>query len=332
MRRRTQMKKQHWRRRSLFPDSIVTQRKVTVLQRGARYESASQPSQDLNVVHVNHRQLLSEGVLNDDQLSLLQRLLDRSVVDSLCASQLVKTYLRLGTSIDRFAMRLFLEIGAQLSDSQRVATFEQRLEYINSRLGFRFNLATPKTLILCCYLALTEWIHRQTDQSALHASVKVEQLMNQLDIQKEYWSKLSDEDTSAIFVEQQLALIESQQTQLKAQLNTLNEQQSQVIESHKALVDKWQPSLSNLKELADYTSTTDMFISDWKTWCSEARLQAPDLNEVWDACDVVYNDLNAVAKVWQWFKDMQIVGDVDHYYFDIQSGQCGQACNHLSQI
>ncbi|MCV5941702.1 type III secretion system regulon anti-activator ExsD, partial [Escherichia coli] len=87
---------------------------------------------------------------------------------------LVKTYLRLGTSIDRFAMRLFLEIGAQLSDSQRVATFEQRLEYINSRLGFRFNLATPKTLILCCYLALTEWIHRQTDQSALHASVKVE--------------------------------------------------------------------------------------------------------------------------------------------------------------
>lgn len=156
--------------------------------------------------------------------------------------------------------------------------------------------------------------------------------MNQLDIQKEYWSKLSGEDISAIFVEQQLALIESQQTQLKAQLNTLNEQQSQVIESHKALVDKWQPSLSNLKELADYTSTTDMFISDWKTWCSEARLQAPDLNEVWDACDVVYNDLNAVAKVWQWFKDMQIVGDVDHYYFDIQSGQCGQACNHLSQI
>lgn len=104
------MKKQHWRRRSLFPDSIVTQRKVTVLQRGARYESASQPSQDLNVVHVNHRQLLSEGVLNDDQLSLLQRLLDRSVVDSLCASQLVKTYLRLGTSIDRFAMKKCLTV------------------------------------------------------------------------------------------------------------------------------------------------------------------------------------------------------------------------------
>lgn len=57
------MKKQHWRRRSLFPDSIVTQRKVTVLQRGARYESASKPTQDLNVVHVNHRQLLSEGVI-----------------------------------------------------------------------------------------------------------------------------------------------------------------------------------------------------------------------------------------------------------------------------
>ncbi|MEF1213105.1 Type III secretion negative regulator (LscZ), partial [Vibrio alginolyticus] len=38
------MKKQHWRRRSLFPDSIVTQRKVTVLQRGARYESASKPT------------------------------------------------------------------------------------------------------------------------------------------------------------------------------------------------------------------------------------------------------------------------------------------------
>ncbi|MCQ8200597.1 T3SS regulon anti-activator ExsD family protein, partial [Vibrio parahaemolyticus] len=77
----------------------------------------------------------------------------------------------------------------------------------------------------------------------------------------------SGEDTSAIFVEQKLALIESQQTQLKDQLNTLNEQQSQVIESHKELVDKLQPSLSNLKELADYTSKKDMFISDCKSWC-----------------------------------------------------------------
>ncbi len=117
------MKKQHWRRRSLFPDSIVTQRKVTVLQRGARYESASKSTQDFNVVHVNHRQLLSEGVINYEQLSLLQRLLDRSVVDSLCASQLVKTYQKLGASLDRFAMRLFLEIGSQLSDSRTLVTF-----------------------------------------------------------------------------------------------------------------------------------------------------------------------------------------------------------------
>ncbi|XNO31737.1 T3SS regulon anti-activator ExsD domain-containing protein [Vibrio alginolyticus] len=326
------MKKQHWRRRSLFPDSIVTQRKVTVLQRGARYESASKPTQDLNVVHVNHRQLLSEGVINYEQLSLLQRLLDRNVVDSLCASQLVKTYQKLGASIDRFAMRLFLEIGSQLSDSSTITTFEQRLDYINSRLGFRFNLAVPKTLMLCFHLSLNEWINRQVDQSALHASIKVEQLINQLDIQKEYWSNLSGEDTSAVFVQQQLDLIKSQQHQLKKQLGTLSEQQLQVIECHRSLIEKWQPSLDELKGFAEYTSTTEQFISEWKNWCSEVRLEAPDLNEVWDACDVVYNDQNAVAKVWQWFKNMQTVGDIDHYYFDTQSGQCGQACNHLSQI
>ncbi|MDF5485366.1 T3SS regulon anti-activator ExsD family protein, partial [Vibrio parahaemolyticus] len=116
------------------------------------------------------------------------------------------------------------------------------------------------------------------------------------------------------------------------QLGTLSEQQLQVIECHRLLIEKWQPSLDELKGFAEYTSTTEQFISEWKNWCSEVRLEAPELNEVWDACDVVYNDQNAVAKVWQWFKNMQTVGDIDHYYFDTQSGQCGQACNHLSQI
>ncbi|MEF1216063.1 T3SS regulon anti-activator ExsD family protein, partial [Vibrio alginolyticus] len=122
----------------------------------------------------------------------------------------------------------------------------------------------------------------------------VEQLINQLDIQKEYWSKLSGEDTSAVFVQQQLDLIKSQQHQLKKQLGTLSEQQLQVIECHRLLIEKWQPSLDELKGFAEYTSTTEQFISEWKNWCSEVRLEAPELNEVWDACDVVYNDQNAV--------------------------------------
>lgn len=101
--------------------------------------------------------------------------------------------------------------------------------------------------MLCFHLSLNEWINRQVDQSALHASIKVEQLINQLDIQKEYWSKLSGEDTSAVFVQQQLDLIKSQQHQLKKQLGTLSEQQLQVIKCHRSLIEKWQPSLDELK-------------------------------------------------------------------------------------
>ncbi|MCG9233715.1 T3SS regulon anti-activator ExsD family protein [Vibrio harveyi] len=332
MRRRTQMKKQHWRRRSLFPNNIVTQRKVTVLQRGARYEGLSQSSQEPNVVNVNHRQLLSEGVLSYDQLSLLQRLLDRNVVDCLCASQLIKTYQKLGTSLDRFAMRLFLEVGGQLSDNRALSTFEQRLDYINHRVGYRFNLASPKTLILSMYLTLNEWVNQQTDQTVLHDSIKLEQLINQLSIQKEYWLRLSGEVSCAIFAEQQLELIKSQQSELHEQLSVLNEQQNQVVESQRALVEEWKPTLEKLKGLSEYRRTSDKFISEWKIWCSEVRVQVPELNDIWDACDLVYSDLNAVAKIWQWFQDMQTVGSVDHYYFDIQSNQCGQACNHLSQI
>ncbi|WP_045424026.1 T3SS regulon anti-activator ExsD domain-containing protein [Vibrio jasicida] len=326
------MKKLHWRRRSLFPNNIVTQRKVTVLQRGARYEGLTQSSQVPNVVNVNHRQLLSEDVLSSEQLSLLQRLLDRNVVDCLCASQVVKTYQRFGTSLDRFAMRLFLEVGGQLSDNHVLSSFEQRLDYINSRLGFRFNLASPKTLILSMYLTLSEWVNRKTDQTVLHDTIKLEQLINQLSIQKEYWLRLSTEENSAIFAEQQLALIQSQQSELYEQLDVLNEQQNQAVESHRAMVEEWKPTLDKLKGLSQYGETSDKFISEWKVWCGEARVQAPELNDVWDACDHVYSDLNAVAKIWQWFQDMHTVGNVDHYYFDIQSNQCGQACNHLSQI
>ncbi|CZF86413.1 T3SS regulon anti-activator ExsD domain-containing protein [Grimontia marina] len=326
------MKKLHWRRRSLFPNNIVTQRKVTVLQRGARYEGLTQSSQVPNVVNVNHRQLLSEDVLNSEQLSLLQRLLDRNVVDCLCASQVVKTYQSFGTSLDRFAMRLFLEVGGQLSDNHMLRSFEQRLDYINSRLGFRFNLAFPKTLILSMYFTLNEWVNRKTDQTVLHDNIKLEQLINQLSIQKDYWLRLSTEEHSAIFAEQQLALIHSQQSELYEQLDVLNGQQNQAVESHRMMVEEWKQMLDKLKGLSHYGETSDKFISEWKVWCGEARVQAPELNDVWDACDHVYSDLNAVAKIWQWFQDMQTVSNVDHYYFDIQSNQCGQACNHLSQI
>lgn len=326
------MKKLHWRRRSLFPNNIVAQRKVTVLHRGTRYEGLTQSSQVSNVVNVNHRQLLSEGVLSSEQLSLLQRLLDRNVVDCLCASQVVKIYQRFGTSLDRFAMRLFLEVGGQLSDSHVLSSFDQRLHYINSRLGFRFNLAFPKTLIFSIYLAINEWVNRKTDQTILHDTIKLEQLINQLGIQKEYWLRLSTEEDSAIFAEQQLSLIQRQQSELYEQLDVLNEQQNQSVESHRATVEEWKPTLEKLKSLSLHGKTSDKFISEWKGWCAEARVQAPELKDVWDACDHVYSDLNAVAKIWQWFQEMHTVGHVDHYYFDIQSNQCGQACNHLSQI
>ncbi|MEZ8045888.1 T3SS regulon anti-activator ExsD domain-containing protein [Vibrio sp. 10N.237.312.C02] len=326
------MKKQHWRRRSLFPNNIVLQRKVTVLQRGARYEGLPKSTQELNVVNVNHRQLLSEGVLSYDQLSLLQRLLDRNVVDCLCASQLIKTYQKLGTCLDRSAMRLFLEVGGQLSDERVLNSFEQRLDYINQRLGYRFNLASPKTLILSMYLTLNEWCNQQTDQRALQDSIKLEQLINQLSIQKEYWMRLSGEASSTFFAEQQLDLIENQHSELHDQLRVLNEQQNQVIESHRALVEEWKPTLDKLKGLYECGRISDKFISEWKIWCSQARVQAPELSDIWDACELVFSDLNAVAKIWQWFQDMQTVGRVDHYYVDIQNNECGQACNNLRQI
>ncbi|EDP58975.1 T3SS regulon anti-activator ExsD domain-containing protein [Vibrio sp. AND4] len=326
------MKKLHWRRRSLFPNNIVTQRKVTVLQKGTRYEGLTQSSQVPNVVNVNHRQLLSEDTLSSENLSLLQRLLDRNVVDCLCASQVMKTYQKLGASIDKFAMRLFLEIGGQLSDNHLLSTFEQRLDFINNRLGFCFNLASPRTLILSMHLTLNEWLNSQTDQTVLSDTIKLEQLINQLSIQKEYWSRLSIEENSAIFAEQQLALIQSQQSELYEQLNILNDQQYQVIESHRVMLEEWKPTLDELKGLSQYTETSDKFISKWKIWCVEARLHAPELNDVWDACEHVYSDLNAAAKIWHWFQDMQTVGKVDHYYFDVQSNQCGKAYNYLRQI
>ncbi|MEZ8717704.1 Type III secretion negative regulator (LscZ) [Vibrio splendidus] len=326
------MEKQHWRRRSLFPNNIVTQRKVTVLQRGARYEGFSQVSQEPSVVNVNYRQLLSEGVLSCDQLSLLQRLLDRNVVDCLCASQLIKTYQKFGMSLDRIAMRLFLEVGGQLSDDRVLSSFEQRLDYINHRLGYCFNLASPKTLILSMYLTLEKWGKQQTDQTVLQDSLQLERLINQLRIQKEFWLRLSGKESSVFFAEQQLELIKGQHKELCEQLSVLNDQKKQAIEYHRESFEEWKPTLEKLKGLSEYSRTSDEFFSEWEIWCGEARTKAPELIDVWDACDLVYSDLNAVAKIWQWFQDMQTVCSMDHYYVDSQNNQCGQAYNRLRQI
>ncbi|MDC5807054.1 T3SS regulon anti-activator ExsD family protein [Vibrio europaeus] len=326
------MKKQHWRRRSLFPDNSVTKRKVTVLQRGARYQDSAKQTQGKNVVNVSHRQLLSEGVLSSEQLSLLQRLLNRDVIDALCSSQLVKTYEKLGAPLDRFAMRLFLEIGSRLGASQALATHEQRVAYINQHVGYRYNLASPKSLTLCLHCAISEWVNHQSDQGVLLDVVEIEQLANQLQIQGSYWEKLLGQEASAIYVEQQLELIMSQQQQVKEQLRTLEETHKKAAESHRILMEKWQPCLNTLKALSEFALTSPEFFTAWQTWCKQARQLAPELREVWEACDHIYRDLNAVAKLWQWFQDMQSVGDVDLYYFDVQSGQFGQAYNHMSHI
>lgn len=326
------MKKQHWRRRSLFPNKIVKKRKITVLQRGSRREGLMQSSQEPDVMDVNHRQLIKAGVLNNEQMSLFQRLLERTVIDGLCACHVVQTYYRLGASLDRFAMRLFLEIGSQISGNHGLNTFERRVDYINSQLGFRFNLALPKTLILNMHLTLNEWVNQKTDQTALYESIKIEQLMTQLNIQKKYWLKLANEKSSASFANQQLQEIQNQQCELKKQVGGPDESGKRVIESHQVLVNEWQPILESLMSLSEYSKTSDKFVTEWKVWCAEARLQAPELSDVWNACDQVYSDLNAVAKIWQWFQNMQTVGHFDHYYFDVQSDLCGHVCNHLSQI
>jgi hypothetical protein len=326
------MKKQHWRRRSLFPDNSVTQRKVTVLQQGARYEGAARATNDNKVVNVSHRQLLSKGVLSQEQLSLLQRLLNRDIIDALCSSQLVSTYEKLSIPLDRYAMRLFLEVGSKLSADQQVITSDQRLSCINQHLSYRYNLASPKVLSLCFHCAITEWINRQSDQGILKDVAQIEQLANQLRIQAGYWNKLIGQETSTIYVEQQLELIESQQQQVKAQLESLEEAHQKANDAHRQMIDNWQPCLDTLKALSEFSTTSPEFFSMWQSWCGQVRYLAPELQEVWQACDHIYRDLNAVAKVWQWFISMQSVGDLELYYFDVQSGQCGQAYNHMSHI
>lgn len=326
------MKKQHWRRRSLFSDNEVIKRKVTVLHSGVRHDRSSRQTPHKNVVNVSHRQLLSEGVLSHEQLSLLQRLLDRDVVDSLCSAQVVKTYQMLDTPLDRFAMRLFLEVGSRLSSNQVFENNQQRLTYINQHIGYRYNLATPKSLAVCLCGAITEWLKRQTDQDVLSRVAEMGQLNSQLQIQKEYWTKLASQQaqTSSIYIEQQLQLIKSQQTSVKEQLKMLEVNHQEMANSYRLSLEIWQPYLDELKALAEFTMITPSFFVAWEAWCKKVTEFAPELNEIWEACDHVYRDLNAVAKLWQWFRDMHSVSQADLYYFDVQSGQCGYAFNHLS--
>ena len=326
------MKKQHWRRRSLFSDNAVTKRKVTVLHSGVRHDRSLRQTLDENVVNVNHRQLLSEGVITHDQLSLLQRLLDRDVVDSLCSAQVVKTYQKLGTPLDRFAMRLFLEVGSRLSSRQVFENNQHRLAYINQHIGYRYNLAAPKSLAICLCGAITEWVKSQTDQDVISRVVEMEQLDNQLQAQKEYWTKLASQQAqvSSIYIVQQLDLIKSQQLSVKEQLESLNVSHKEVANSHLFLLEEWQPYLDELKALAEFLMITPNFFVAWEAWCKNVTEFAPELSDIWEACDHVYRDLNAVAKLWQWFRDMHSVSQADLYYFDVQSGQCGYAFNHLS--
>ncbi|AUI86002.1 Type III secretion negative regulator (LscZ) [Vibrio azureus] len=327
------MKKQYFQDRISFPNRQAKQRKITVLKQGARYETPDeqQTQCSTNTINVNYQQLSNQGVIDSEQLSLLQRLLSRTVVDCLLTSRLIKTHQLLGIKLDKLSIRLLLEVGGQLSDSRLLVSCDQKLTYIDQCLGYRFNLAAPQTLAQCMLITLKEWLNQKVGSDELKHSSKNNQLMCQLNAQQEYWSQLSSEVEYKVFAKQQIELLKKQQIALKQRIEH-KEGMVCAMQSHDVLLSEWRPALERLKDFNRFQSINEEFLSEWKNWCSEVRIQGAELNEVWNACELAYNDLNALSKVWKWFQEMDTVSAIDQYYFDIQSMEFGQSCNHHSQI
>ena len=323
------MKKQYFQDRISFPSNQVKKRKVSILKQGARYETDEKLGTRCsdNIINVNYQQLSAEGIINFEQLSLLQRLLGRTAVDCILTSRFIKTHRLLGIKLDKLSVRLLLEIGGQLSDKRVLVNFDQKLAYINQCLGYRFNLGAPQTLMQCIFITLKEWLNHKIGVDLLEKTSKVNQLIKQLNAQQDYWNRMSEEAEYSVFALQQIELLTEQQIELKQQYKNKVED-SCPLQSHDELLADWRPALDKLRSFNRFESVDAEFLSEWKKWCSEVRIQGPELNEVWNACELAYNDLNALSKIWKWFQEMETVSSIDQYYFDIQSTQFGHSCNH----
>lgn len=202
-----------------------------------------------SVVNVSHKKLVENGVMSEQQLLLLKRVIQRRILDCILASDYVDAYVAFGISLTKSDLKIFLQISADIFRLSQKRQMHELLAEINAGLLPRFNLGNIEMLAKLVCQSFESWLLKQNERHDEELSGEYQALLilkSQLETKVKFWRGLVVNDVNKAYLEAHVSeacngldLCELQLSRLRPSIQAQNVYRKQVVDSQ----------LFNLKEL-----------------------------------------------------------------------------------
>lgn len=157
-----------------------------------------------SAVNVNHKELVESGVVNQQQLLLLKRVIERRVLDCLLASDYIKTCIAFEVCLTKSDLKLFLQISADIFRGSQKRQMHELLAEVNSGLVPKFNLGHTEMLAKLVYQSIKDWLIKKNNNDELDVSREYQALSvlkSQLETKMDFWCQLQVNDINEAYLD-----------------------------------------------------------------------------------------------------------------------------------
>ncbi|NRD71739.1 T3SS regulon anti-activator ExsD family protein [Shewanella sp. VB17] len=257
-------------------------------------------SSPLSAVNVNHKELVAVGVVNQQQLLLLKRVIERRVLDCILASDYIKTCIDFNVSLTKNDLKLFLQISADIFRGSQQRQMHELLAEVNAGLMPKFNLGHVDMLAKLVCKSVSSWLLKKRDSDDVdisHEYQALSVLKSQLESKVNFWCQLKVNDINEAYLEAHVKEARKGLEECQVQLLALSPLFAEQQVYKKQVVDS---SLLNLKQLILNGPAQESFSS----CLNEISLVLPELTGVLN----MINDLSLGydidhSKLWDWLRN-----------------------------
>ncbi|QDO86342.1 hypothetical protein FM037_27595 [Shewanella psychropiezotolerans] len=157
-----------------------------------------------SVVNVSHKKLVEIGVVSEQQLLLLKRIIERRILDCILASDYINACVDFGISLTKSDLKIFLQISADIFRHSQKRQMHELLAEINASLLPKFNLGHIEMLAKLVYQSFESWLLKKNDshdEDLLGEYQALVILKSQLETKVKFWDGLVVNDVNKAYLE-----------------------------------------------------------------------------------------------------------------------------------
>lgn len=275
--------------------SKFTGRKISLVTNEAR--STANLSLASSVVNVNHKELVELGVVNQQQLLLLKRVIERRILDCILASDYIKTCIAFDISLTKTDLKLFLRISADMFRGSQKRQMHDLLAEVNSGLIPKFNLGHIEMIAKLVYQSIKAWLLKKNDSNNPELSREYQALSvlkSQLETKANFWRRLKANDVNKAYLDAHVKEACKGLEECQLQLAKLEPQFNDQQEYKKLVVDSL---LSDLKSQI----STGISPESFSACLTDISSDLPELTGVLNMInDMALGHETDYSSLWHW--------------------------------